>query len=175
MKFQFSKIKERMDMGEGSRVEIDLVDILSENEGVLVGDSAKGFICVLAETRETNTYPPRPFRVNAGAIHQYLYVGNNETKYLSELKAGDSVVVTDGTNERIVKIGRVKIEKRNFERIVLESGISATLQVADSVFVLGERKSEHFCDISNESVGYYKMSEVARHKGKAIEEIIVEK
>lgn len=55
MKIQFSKAKEKMDMDEGTRVEIDLVDILSENEGILVGDSAKGFICVLAETRETNT------------------------------------------------------------------------------------------------------------------------
>lgn len=164
-----------MDMDEGARVEIDLVDILSENEGILVEDSAKGFICVLAETRETNTYPPRPFRVNAGAIHQYIYIGNNETKYLSELKAGDSVVVTDGINERMVRIGRVKIEKRKFERIVLESGISATLQVADSVFVLGERKTEHFCNISNESIGYYEMADIARHKGKAIKETIVKK
>lgn len=175
MKILFSKAKEKMDMGEGARVEIDLVDILNENEGVLVGDSAKGFVCVLAETRETKTYPPRPFRVNAGAIHQYVYVGNNETKYLSELKAGDSVVVTDGTNERMVRIGRVKIEKRKFERIVLESGVSATLQVADSVFVLGERKAEHFCNISSESIGYYEMADVARHKGKVIEETIVEK
>ena len=77
MKIQFSKAKEKMDMGEGTRVEIDLVDILSENEGILVGDSAKGFICVLAETRETNTYPPRPFRVNAGAIHLELQMRSN--------------------------------------------------------------------------------------------------
>lgn len=175
MKIQFSKIKEKIDMGEGSRVEIDLVDILSDIEGILVGDSARGFICVLAETRETSTYPPRPFRINAGAIHQYVYVGNNETKYLSELKSGDSVLVTDGTNERIVKIGRVKIEKRKFEKIVLESGVSATLQVADSIFVLGEGKAEHFCSISDSSIGYFKMSDVARHKGKAIQEMIVEK
>lgn len=175
MKIQFSKTKRKMDMGEGSRVEVDLVDILKETEGILVGDSAKGFICVLAETRETNTYPPRPFRVNAGAIHQYIYVGNNETKYLSELKAGDSVVVTDGTNERTVKVGRVKIEKRKFERIVLESGVSATLQVADSVFILGEGKAEHFCNISNESIGYCEMTDVARHKGKVIDETIIEK
>lgn len=175
MKIQFSKTKEKMDMGEGTRVEIDLVDILNENEGILVGDSAKGFICVLGETRETNIYPPRPFRVNAGAIHQYVYVGNNETKYLSELKAGDSIVVTDGKNERIVKIGRIKIEKRNFERIVLECGVSATLQVADSVFILGDKKSEHFCSISNATIGYCEMADVARHKGKVIKETIVEK
>lgn len=175
MEMLFSKIKERMDMGEGTRVEIDLVDMLSEDEGILVGDSAKGFICVLAETRETNTYPPRPFRINAGAIHQYIYIGNNETRYLSELKAGDSVIVTNGTNERPVKIGRVKIEKRKFERIILESGVSATLQVADSVFILGDGKAEHFCSISNATIAYCGMSDVARHKGKVIEETIVEK
>lgn len=175
MEIKFSRIKEKMDMGEGARVEIDLIDILNSNEGILVGDSAKGFICVLAETRETDTYPPRPFRVNAGAIHQYVYVGDNQTKYLSELKAGDSVVVTDGINERIVKIGRIKIEKRNFERIVLECGLSTTLQVADSVFIMGEKGAEHFCSMSNASIGYCEMEDVARHKGKTIKETIIEK
>lgn len=41
MNIQFSKTKEKMDMGEGSLVEVDLVDILKETEGILVGDSAK--------------------------------------------------------------------------------------------------------------------------------------
>ena len=34
MNIQFSKTKEKMDMGEGSRVEVDLVDILKETEGI---------------------------------------------------------------------------------------------------------------------------------------------
>ena len=57
----------------------------------------------------------------------------------------------------------------------LEQEVSATLQVADSVFILGEGKAEHFCNISNESIGYCEMTDVARHKGKVIVETIIEK
>lgn len=113
-------------MGKGSQVEIDFVDVLIDTERILVGDSARGFICVLAETRETGTYSHHPFRINAGAIHQYVYVGDSKTKYLSKLKSGDLILVTDGIKERIVKICRVKMEKK-FEKIVLKSGASDTL------------------------------------------------
>lgn len=164
------------EMGSGARVEIDFIDILGENEGILVGDSAKGFICVLAETRETKTYPPRPFRVNAGAIHQYIYIGDNQTKYLSEIKAGDKILVVDGKSERLVSVGRVKIENREFERISLDSGISATLQKADSVFVLGVNGPAHLVDVKKGDIIYsFPMKEIARHKGVAIEEVITEK
>lgn len=78
--------------GEGIRVEIDLIDMLSESEGVLVGDSAIGYVCVLAETRAT--------------------------KYLSELSAGGAACVTDGHSTRGVTVGMVKTEKRPFVRVV---------------------------------------------------------
>lgn len=176
MEAKTSKIISILEMGTGTRVEIDFIEVLGENEGVLVGDSAKGFMCVLAETRETETYPPRPFRVNAGAIHQYVYVGENQTKYLSEIKAGDRVIVVDGTNERLVTVGRVKIESREFERISLDSGITATLQKADSIFVLGNDGPSHLADIKEgDVISFFPMQDVARHKGIAIEETITEK
>ena len=144
MELEYGAVAQIADMGEGTRVELDFVDVLGSSEGVLVGDTARGFLCVLGETRSTDTYPPRPFRVNAGAIHQYVYMGDNKTKYLSEVKAGDRIVITDGKKERLVSVGRVKIEKRPFKKIILDDGISATLQDADSVFIMGKENPVHF-------------------------------
>ena len=59
--------------------------------------------------------PPRPFRVNAGAVHAYVLMADGTTKYLSELLAGDTVAIVDSEgniDEAIV--GRVKIESRPF-------------------------------------------------------------
>lgn len=176
MKFGYSSVEKIISVGEGTRVELDFIDVLNRNEGVLVGDKASGFICVLGETRETETYPPRPFRVNAGAIHQYVYVGDDKTKYLSEVKMGDQIVVTDGENERLVSVGRVKIEKRPFKKIFLKNGLSATLQDADSVFIQGKNREIHFKEISGEEeIAYVEEENCARHKGQVIEETIEER
>ncbi len=171
-----SKIKEIRDMGVGSRVEIDFVDILDEDEGVLVGDTARGFFLVLAETRETDTYPPRPFRVNAGSIHQYIYVDDGKTKYLSELRSGDTVLVTNTHEERYVSVGRVKIEKREFIHVVLENDITATLQKADSVHIAGEKGALHLIESTiGDDVVFIESDKIARHKGEAVQEEIIEK
>lgn len=172
----FEEYTELLDMGVGTRVEIDFIDVLTEDEGILVGNTARGYVRVLAENRETETYPPRPFRVNAGAIHQYIYIGNNKTKYLSEIKPGDSIYVTDGTKERQVTVGRVKIEKRDFIRIAFASDVSATLQKADSIFIAGKEGAVHLLDIE-EGIQVETLHDqmIARHKGEMIEESICEK
>ena len=171
-----NKIIESIDMGEGTRAEIDFIDILGEDEGVLVGNTGTGFVLVLAETRTTDTYPPRPFRVNVGAIHQYIYLGNNITKYVSEIKPGDRIVVTNGISEHLVSVGRVKIEKRPIRRIQLENGISASLQIADSVFLKGKDKSLHFVELNDEDIIIsIPSTTIARHKGEEVNEFIIEK
>ena len=55
----------------------------------------------------------RPFRVNAGAVHAYVLLPEGKTKYLSELKAGDEVLVVrhDGATS-VAYVGRNKIERR---------------------------------------------------------------
>lgn len=171
-----SKITEIIDMGDGTRAEIDLIDILDSDEGILVGNTGEGFLLVLAETRFTDTYPPRPFRVNVGAIHQYIYLGNNVTKYISEVEPGDKVIVTNGISERQVTVGRVKIEKRPIRRIQLENNISASLQIADSIFLCGKDTALHFVDLnSSDSVLCVPSKSTARHKGEIVDEFIVEK
>ena len=170
------EIAELLDMGIGTRVEIDFVDVLSMEEGLLVGDTGRGFLCVLAENRATDTYPARPFRVNAGAIHQYVYIGDNKTKYLSEIRPGDRLPVTDGENIRYVAVGRIKQEKRPFQRITLNTGISATLQIADSVFIkTGIGEAGHFVDLKEGQSILCKVEKlVARHKGELLDEEIYE-
>lgn len=176
MEYINSNIIECIDMGEGTRAEIDLIDVLADDEGILVGNTGAGFILVLAETRSTNTYPPRPFRVNVGAIHQYIYLENNVTKYVSEIEPGDKIVVTNGNSERVVAVGRVKIEKRPIRRIKLENNISASLQIADSIFIKGSNKEIHFIDAQiNDSIVCLPSEKTARHKGEVIDEFIIEK
>jgi 3-amino-4-hydroxybenzoic acid synthase len=57
--------------------------------------------------------PTRPFRVNAGAIMSYTLGDAERTRYLSELRAGSTVLAVDATGRtRPVTVGRTKIEVR---------------------------------------------------------------
>lgn len=105
--------------GKGSvlanRVCIDLVQLLAPTEGCWVGSSAKVAALVLSEAAESSFVPSRPFRVNAGPVHSYVVMGDGtSTKYLSELRAGDEVLVHDAASgrERAVAVGRLKVEVR---------------------------------------------------------------
>jgi len=103
-------------------------------------------------------------------------VGNNTTKYVSEIVPGDKVVVTNGVSERMVAVGRVKIERRPIKRIVLENTMSASLQAADSIFLKENDAAVHFIELQCESTLTSFISDsVARHKGETIDEFIIEK
>jgi 3-amino-4-hydroxybenzoic acid synthase len=55
----------------------------------------------------------RPFRINAGGVHSYIFGPDERTQYLSELRSGQSCLVVDVAGEtRIAPLGRVKIEVR---------------------------------------------------------------
>ena len=99
----------------GDRVCIDLLSLLKEGEGILVGSTAKAFVLIHGETIASKYVPTRPFRVNAGSVDAYTYMADGTTKYLSELTSGDEVLITrsDGTL-RTASIGRMKIETRPF-------------------------------------------------------------
>ena len=85
-------------------------------------------------------------------------------------------MVTDGKKERLVAVGRVKIEKRPFKKIILDKGISATLQNADSVFIMGKETPVHFMEVQEKTeIAYMKAESFARHKGEVIEEEIEER
>ncbi|TET04858.1 MAG: 3-dehydroquinate synthase II [Promethearchaeota archaeon] len=112
---------------ESERVCVDTTSLLKSGEGMLVGSTAKGFVLVHAEVFDTQFVSSRPFRVNAGDVSAYILVPSDDkdnsyrTKYLSELKGGDQVLVVN-TNGGVKKVtvGRVKIETRPMLRLELE-------------------------------------------------------
>ena len=128
--------------GLADRVALDFTSLLEEGEGCLLGSSAKLLSLVLGETFNSTFVPARPFRVNAGPVHQYVLMAEPEgaTKYLSEVKAGDSVVVLNGSGgKRKMVVGRAKVEPRPVVKVgfalVDESEIEGNifLQQAETV------------------------------------------
>lgn len=167
-------------IGEGTRVCLDLADILEPEEGVLVGDSGHGYLLVLSENQPSATYPARPFRVNCGAIHHYLLGQDGRTTYLSELESESSVMVVSASDgqRRSVPVGRIKMEKRPFVRCLLDyqgQRISATLQSADSVRL--QTKDRGPVDVQQIKVGdkvLFEPDQPGRHLGQRIDEEIRE-
>ncbi len=165
-------------IGYGSRVCVDLIDQLDPTEGVLVGNTGYGYLQVLSENRITETYPARPFRINCGAIHQYLNIGENKTTYLAEIRPGQAIPVLKDGEVRKVSIGRVKIEKRKFLRIVCkvnEVEISACLQESNSVHLLGaDGEAKSVIDLKKGDRVVCYLDQPGRHLGEKIEEEISE-
>lgn len=126
------------DAGPGDRVCVDATSMFRDGEGLLVGSTARGFILVHAETLESEYVAPRPFRVNAGAVHSYLYMPGGKTRYLSELRAGMNVMAVhpDGVH-RVLTIGRAKIENRPHTLVAWKTADgsegSAILQTAETI------------------------------------------
>lgn len=167
-------------IGVGTRVCLDLIDQLDPLEGILVGNTGNGYLFVLSENRSTETYPPRPFRINGGAFHHYLHLGEDKTAYLAEVKPGLELPVWFQGEVRKIAVGRVKLEKRPFLRIVCrveDSGqeISVTLQEADSVHLLtADQTAKAVLDLSAGDRVLCYPDQPGRHLGEKIEEDIQE-
>ena len=163
------------DGGFGDRVCVDLTSILEIGEGLLIGSSANALALIHGETMESEFVPPRPFRVNAGAVHAYVLMADGSTKYLSELTAGDSVSVCNFSGiVRSAVIGRVKIESRPFLIVRFRHSESGTdgqtfLQQAETVRLispLGEMPS-----VTTLTVGDLLLARIgasARHIGQTV-------
>ncbi|MFW0785531.1 3-dehydroquinate synthase II family protein [Gordonia sp. CPCC 206044] len=100
-------------IGMGERACIDTCSLLEKDEGCLIGSFSTGMFLSCSETHPLPYMPTRPFRWNAGAVHSYVLVPGNRTRYVSELQAGQPILAvrSDGS-VREVRIGRVKIERR---------------------------------------------------------------
>ena len=108
-----AKIIDIQEVGDGERVCIDTASMLNRGEGMLIGNRANFLFLVHNESVGSSFTSPRPFRVNAGAVHCYTLSPDGTTKYLSELETGVEVLVFDSKGKaRRVTIGRCKIEKR---------------------------------------------------------------
>lgn len=177
-KIKYFEVVEIQEMGEGTRVCLDFIDVIEPNEGVFIGNTSQGYIFILSENREAKEYKPRPFRVNVGAINQYVLLGE-KTAYLSDMNVGDKIPVYSEEEKREVVLGRKKLEKRNFLRVVTRTGdieISVNLQNAESVYVYEESKgivSINCLEIGDKVKVY--IDKMGRHLGNRVEEYIVEK
>ncbi len=167
-------------LGMGDRVCIDTCTSMREGQGVLVGNSSSAMFLVHSESIENPYVAARPFRVNAGGVHAYTLIPDKKTKYLSELKAGDEVLIVDyqGKVQRAI-IGRSKIERRPLimvEAAIEGEPISLILQNAETIRLTrpnGEPISVVTLKSGDEVLGY--KEEAGRHFGIKIKETITEK
>ena len=106
-------VKEVRHVGMGSRACIDTTGLMTREEGMIVGSTSGGGILVCSETHFLPYMNLRPFRVNAGAVHSYVWAPGNSTEYITDLEAGSKVLCVNVRGEaREVTVGRVKIEVR---------------------------------------------------------------
>jgi 3-dehydroquinate synthase II len=165
-------------VGMGDRVCVDTASMMSFGEGMLIGSQAKGFFLVHSESEDSPYVAARPFRVNAGAVHAYIRVGE-KTRYLSELKSGEEVTIVskDGL-ARTAIVGRAKIEKRPMILIEAEANgqkISTLLQNAETIKLVGsDGLPKPVTDLKAGDAVLVHLEETARHFGMKIEESIVE-
>jgi 3-amino-4-hydroxybenzoic acid synthase len=129
-------------VGMGERACVDTCSLLRPDEGILVGSRATGLLLCVSETHPLPYMDTRPFRVNAGALMSYTLGDHERTRYLSELRAGATVLAVDAQGHtRTVTVGRVKIERRPLLAIdaVAPDGRTANLILQDDwhVRVLG--------------------------------------
>ena len=175
-----AKLTELKPIGLGDRVCVDTVSILNLGEGMLVGSQSNGFFLIHSETLENPYVETRPFRVNAGAVHAYIKVSKNKTKYLSELKSGDEVLIVNKKGEvRLENIGRVKIERRPLILLQAQTKgekISTILQNAETIGLLsqdGKPVSVSKLKIGDEIL--VNLERGGRHFGIEVEESLVER
>jgi 3-amino-4-hydroxybenzoic acid synthase len=165
--------------GMGDRVCIDTTSALTPDEGMLLGSTSNGGLLVCSETHYLPYMNLRPFRVNAGALHLYVWGPDNKALYLSDLKAGDQVLAFDSKgNGRTVSIGRLKIERRPLlliEARIDDQPINAFIQDDWHVRVFGasgEIRPSSEIRPGDALLGY--RDEPGRHVGLKISETIRE-
>jgi 3-dehydroquinate synthase II len=168
-------------IGTGARVCVDTVDLMVPGEGMLVGCQSAGFFLVEAEVNENPYVQSRPFRVNAGPASHYTLTSLQNTRYLSELKAGDEVLIINREGKvRITNVGRSKIEFRPLILIEAEADgtkIKTILQNAETIRVVTPKASKPVTELKpNDEVLVHLSSKGGRHFGVSVpEETVIER
>ena len=168
-------------IGIGDRVCVDTCTNLNMSEGLLVGNSSQALFLVHAENLENPYVAARPFRVNAGAVHAYVRVPGDKTRYLGELQTGDPVLIVNKKGETYTSyVGRSKIEKRPMLVVHAKDGenteYSIVLQNAETIRLTdtdGKAVSVVKLKAGDKVLGYVEKG--GRHFGMAVEETITEK
>ena len=167
-------------LGLGDRVCVDTCSLLRSGEGLLVGNSSSGLFLIHGETIESGYVAARPFRVNAGPVHAYVYLPDGTTKYLSELRAGDEVLAVDSEGRgRSVIVGRLKIERRPLLLVEAETAgrrVTTIVQNAETIrFVTPDGGATSVGELQVDDEVLLRTEEGGRHFGMRIQETIAER
>ena len=160
---------------------IDTGSILPPGKGILAGDTSSAMFLVYNENVISPYCDPRPFRVNAGAVHAYVRIPNNKTQYMMELKSGSEVLIVDKDgNTEVAVVGRNKIEKRPMMlvRAKTQTGkeVSLIMQNAETIRLTSPDGSP--ISITHLKKGHKVMAyteEAGRHFGVQVKETICER
>ncbi|MEM3608878.1 MAG: 3-dehydroquinate synthase II [Candidatus Bathyarchaeia archaeon] len=169
-----AKVTQIKPLRSGARTCIDTCDLMREGEGMLVGCQSSGLFLIQAETAENPFVAPRPFRVNAGSTAQYLLASGGNTKYLSEVRAGDEVLIVDKEGRsRVANICRTKIEWRPLLLIEAEHEgrtFKAIVQNAETIRLVTKEGSKSVKDLTKGDTVLIHIQEGGRHFGKLVKE-----
>ncbi len=177
---QAAEIVEISPVGMGDRVCVDSCTSMTMGQGMLVGNSSSALFLVHSESILNPYVTPRPFRVNAGPVHAYTRIPGGKTRYLSELSAGDQVLIVDYKGNTTTGIvGRLKIEKRPLmlvKAVIGDKEISSIVQNAETIRLTDPQgKALSVVSLAPGDKVLAAVEEGGRHFGIKIEESITEK
>ncbi len=175
-----AKITRVVQLGMGDRVCVDSCTGMKPGDGMLVGNSSNAFLLVHSETIPSPYVATRPFRVNAGALHAYLLVPGGATKYLSDLRSGDAVMIVNSRGEtQQAYVGRCKVERRPLLLVCAEADgreIGLVMQNAETVRLTkpdGSALSVAAAKPGDEVLAH--ITEGGRHFGMKVKETLTER
>jgi 3-dehydroquinate synthase II len=176
-----AKITATKPIGTGARVCVDTCEMMEQGEGILVGSQSAGLFLVEAEVHENPYVASRPFRVNAGSLSMYTLGSLQNTRYLSELKAGDEVIIVNREGKtRKANVGRIKIEIRPLiliEAQVEGKTIKVVLQNAETIRLVTPKGSTPVTELkAGDEVSVHVAAKGGRHFGVSVtEETVIER
>src|SRR3989338_2365754 len=177
-----AKSTEIKEVGDGERVCVDTASMLHKGEGMLIGSRSNFLFLVHNESVGSSFTSPRPFRVNAGAVHCYTLSPDGTTNYLSEVETGSEVLILDSKGKaRRVTVGRSKIERRPMLMIKAQSGEEVGGIIAqDAETIRFVKPNGHLVSVTHlkkgDSVLVYSKTASGRHFGMEVsDEYILEK
>jgi len=165
----------------GARVCLDTCDMLSPCEGFLVGCQSAGLFLIEAEVHGNPYVEARPFRVNAGPPALYILAPSGKTRYLSELRAGETLLAVKGDGTfREVELCRVKIEWRPLKLVEAEyegKVYKVVVQDAETIRFVTPEGSISLAELSpGDEILIFVQEEGGRHFGTLVKgERIIER
>lgn len=180
LELQVAEVVTVRPLGMGDRVCLDTCSNLRTGQGMLVGNSSAALFLVHAETQVNPYVDPRPFRVNAGAVHAYVRVPGGKTRYLADLRSGDEALVVDSCGQtEVAFLGRVKVERRPMALVTARVGeqeITTILQNAETIrLVTPEGQPVSVVELQPGTAVLVHLESAGRHFGMKVEETITER